>query len=163
MLRVLAEQKRALDELHYELWMCNSMLPKLLEMTALRQTNPEKTFSNEFQIDLNMCLESFLIHVRNLVYFLQDQSRDTDIRCSDFGIARVDVKLPDSNQLDAINKYLSHLTWTRAESHSPQWYFRDIRNEINDKFRAFFNKCENIPGLFPTVAGCDIASFRSLI
>lgn len=160
--RTLLEQKKALNELHYELWMYNSMLTKLLEMTTLHQIHPDE-LSNESKVSLNMCLESFLMHVRNLVYFLQDQSRDTDIKCSDFGFPWVDVKLPSDNQLDAINKYLSHLTWVRVESRSPQWHFRDMRNELNDKFKIFFDRCENIPGLFPAAAGYDIASFRALI
>lgn len=159
MSKTIDEQKKALDNFHYELWMFKSTLDKILEL----QHYFELAFgiTDEKKITWNAFLESFLSHTRNIVHFLQDQQYNSDIRCSDFGIPGVDIVLPNGNGLTEINKYLSHLTWHRIRYRKPSWNFRDIRNEINQKSKIFINNLSD--NVFPTNGGGNKDNFLSLL
>lgn len=128
--------KKALDCLWYEL----DMFERTLE-------RPKTT--DQYEVNIN--IESFCIHLRNLTYLLEDKKDKRDIRCSDFGIKGTNVSLPNSNNLNKIDKFCSHLTWDRVEKSKPHWVsgIKDsIRKEIEKEIAVFIKKVPK--ELFPT-------------
>jgi len=119
------KQQEMLRELHYEVGMFNH--------AAIFLTN-HLSVNN---IQINTYVESFLMHARNLIDFLEDWKDKNDVRCSDFGILAQSVVLPVGNTKQEINKYLSHITKQRIKTQSPDWKFDEIRNEINQKIKNF--------------------------
>src|SRR3972149_8175976 len=104
----LEKQKSALDLLFYEVEMFN--------VTSKHLRDGENDL-----LQRNVYLESFLIHTRNPVDFLEDDKFDDDIRCSDFNIQKTSVNLPNGNGKKEINKWLSHITKERIISAKPLW------------------------------------------
>lgn len=127
------EKRKALDEIWYELWMFNETFKKL---------------PSAYLIENNAYIESFLIHLRNLVFFLENKKFDSDIKISDFNLNEILIDLPVENTLVEINKRLSHLTWDRVRGGRVEWKFKEIKQEINKKVSVFLEK---IPDeYFPT-------------
>jgi len=133
------EQRSALDCLWYELWMLKETSDKL----RLLQKEQYKDVILE-----NVYLESFLVHARNLIYFLDNGTRDGDIKCSDFNVKKLTISLPQGNSLNEINKFLSHLTWDRVKKEKPGWDFYTIAEELKNKVYIFIGKLPD--NLFPT-------------
>jgi hypothetical protein len=125
------KQQAILEELRYEVWMFNGTADFLVNTNSI-----DKVQTNAF-------VESFLMHTRNLVDFLEDRTDDGDARCSDFGIKGQQVKLPVGNTKREINKYLAHITKQRIKKQSPDWKFDEIKNEINQKIRSFLDMLPN--------------------
>lgn len=119
------KQQAILEELRYEVWMFNRTADFLVHTTSF-----DKVQTNAF-------VESFLMHTRNLVDFLENKTNKNDARCSDFGIKEQQIKLPAGNTKREINKYLAHMTKQRIEKKIPDWKFNEIRNEINQKIQIF--------------------------
>jgi len=145
------EQKLVLDPLWYELWMFNETSKYLV----LLQSQENKKKEN------NVYLESFLLHTRNIVHFLEDRKYDSDIKCSDFGIEKVDVNLSPHNTINEINLWLSHITKERIEEkEKPQWEYLTIRKEVNRCFRVFLNRLPQ--NCFPSKKGKNKSDFEYL-
>jgi hypothetical protein len=134
--RNINEQKSALDFFWYELWMLKQTSDKLIQQEQLDQ------------ILKNIYLESFLVHTRNLIDFLDYRNDTRDIRSSDFGVKKMTINLPKGNTLTEINKFLSHLTWDRVGKAKPGWYVNPIIEEIKNKKNIFINQLPD--NLFPT-------------
>lgn len=145
------DKKIALDALFYEVWMLNRTF-HLLSCSHIHPT---------FLVEENANLESFLIHVRNIVYFLEDGQCLGDIRCSDFGIAGIKVNLPVGNGIREINKYLSHLTKERILVPKPRWECEKIKEEINRKIEQFITNLDQ--SIFPTNEGMTKNSFMEIL
>lgn len=131
------EKKLALDHLFYEIWMLNETHKKLI--------------LNRNLLEFNILIESFLIHVRNIVCFLENKKYDNDIKCSDFGVKGIVVNLLLRNGLNEINKSLGHLTWDRIKKDKPNWNSKitsEIKTLINTGIRKFIEQLP--PELFPT-------------
>ena len=149
------ERISELDLLYYEIWMLNQILPEL----SVPNTN---------QAVLNACLESFLIHARNLIRFLEGDtnSRDNkdDLTCARFsnanGIktAKIPVMLPQKLK-EKINKHLSHLTVISTEE-KLDWDCEAIRKSINYSLNHFFRAISS--HYFPTLGGKEKAEFDRL-
>lgn len=144
------DKKLALDPLWYELWMFNE--------TSKYFISPE---GNETIKEKNVYLESFLLHTRNIVDFLEGRKYESDIKCSDFGIEKVDVNLPPRNTINEINLWLSHITKERMEEkEKPQWEYLTIRKEVNRCFGIFLNQLSS--DCFPSKRGKNRTDFESL-
>lgn len=150
------QRKSELDILHYEIWMLNSLDPDRFNVT-------------QDQLLLNASLESFLIHARNLISFLEGesdtQSNKDDITCSKFldvngkKISKTPVMLPQKVK-EKINKHLSHLTITRAQERL-DWNCDAIRKSINFSLSHFFRVVST--DYFPTLQGRGKRDFERLI
>jgi len=65
-------------------------------------------------------IESFLVHVRNLIEFFWDCAPKGAILPKDFGApARRDKDAAVAELHDQISQLLSHLTWARVQVHEP--------------------------------------------
>jgi len=145
------EKRIALDALWYEVWMLNRTF-HLLSCSHLHPT---------FLVEENANLESFLIHARNIIYFLEDGQCSGDIRCSDFGIVGIKVNLSEGNGIREINKYLSHLAKERILVPKPKWEHEKIKEEINEKIKQFITNLDQ--SIFPTNEGRTINSFMEIL
>ena len=81
----IQDKKLALGELRYELEMFNKT-SEHLELSKCEDKTERRAY-----------LESFLLHTRNIVDFLEDANGKDDITCSDFGICKVSIQLPSNN------------------------------------------------------------------
>lgn len=143
----IEEKKIALDALHYEVWMLN----ETSRLSSSLVVHPTSIVND------NAILESFLVHTRNLVYFLEDKMYSQDIRCSDFGVAGTMITLPPYNGIHEINKYLSHLTQDRIFNAKPHWVLKSIKEEVNDRMKSFVNQMDQ--SVFPTEKGKNGSDF----
>jgi len=157
MFRTIDTRRRSeLDVLLYEIWMLNNLFP-------------DRFAGNQDRFLLNATLESFLIHARNLISFLEgksdSQENKDDITCSKFldvrgrKIAKTPVMLPQKLK-EKINKHLSHLTVIRSQERV-DWDCDAIRKSINFSLGHFFSSVS--PAYFPTLQGKEKADFESLI
>ena len=145
------DKKSALDFLWYEVWMFNETFfqPNYVSVPLERCT-----------IENNALLESFLIHARNLVYFLENSGRSSDIKCSTFGLGEINIELPPNNGIDEIDKYLAHLTKKRIKS-KIYWNRKEIREKINEGISKFLNQLSL--NSFPTKKGREKSDFEILL
>lgn len=120
-------KKIMIDLLYYEFWMLKSSYDFL----------GKKPIS---KTEKNIGIELFLMHVRNIVYFLENRKYKSDVRCSDFEIDAIKVGLPLGNNLREIDKYLSHLTKERISNQKPRWELKKIKDIIEKELKNFSNK-----------------------
>jgi hypothetical protein len=97
----------------------------------------------EFQSDpisRTIHLESFLIHARNLIDFLEGCGRKNDITCSDFIDDHgnpINPQVTFSKDIkENINKHLAHITKNRLDF-KPMWSCSILRNQINQELSKF--------------------------
>lgn len=126
--------KTNLDILHYEVQALNDMADYILK---------DKNEKNAF-------LEAFLVHARNLIYFLNDKGLSEDLKISDFQDKEnrnmskiyIDPELvgDDENRIDLyyIHKHVMHLSKKRKEDKF-EWSRDEIRKEINRALMEFIN------------------------
>lgn len=103
--------------------------------------------SKEYLI-IETLVESFLIHARNTINFLEDNgNHKDDLSCKDFKdssekiINGVDLGF-DSSFKVALNKHLAHITKIRVVT-TPSWNVRLIRDRLNQGFCDFRSKCSS--------------------
>ena len=136
-----------LDVVHYEI----SMLKKSFEIL--------EQLSEEDPVAKNAYLESFLLHARNLIYFLENLGPSDDIRCSNFN---VDVALTgfSKDQRDKLHKHLSHIGKDRC-AEKIRWLHAEIFEKLADSFRHFLAA---LPASnFPTPEGKTRQHFEQLL
>lgn len=93
-----------------------------------------------------LILESFLLHARILIDFLEsNRKKEDDLTCLDFvdnnnnKIQGEIVNLnPDIKK--ALNKHLAHLTKIRL-AEKPGWDIENIKITINKAMKKFIDKC----------------------
>ncbi len=147
-----------LDALHYEIWMLN-------ETRKLLSSFFTNAYDTERKIIINSVVESFLVHARNIIDFLEKSKQQDDVVCSDFQdnngnyINKITVNLQSDIKIH-INKYVNHLTETRRNT-KPRWIFADIRNEINKSLKIFFGQVSD--KYFPTKGNRNKDSFLDLL
>lgn len=146
------EQKLALDTLYYEILMLNE---------SFKQCSYVSVPVERCVVENNILIESFLLHARNLIDFLEDEKFDSDIKCSDFSVKGVKIILSVENNKEKINKFLSHLTKERLTWEKPKWNRGKIRKEINKELTGFLNKIDQ--NLFPTKEGRAKENFDALL
>jgi len=151
------ERKKALDALYYEIWMFNESLAlsNYIQIHALKCTAMK-----------NVILESFLLHARNLIDFLENNRiRSDDLTCVDFNNRNQQQIDPISPRLQPnikqkINKHLSHLTKTRVNE-KPEWNLEKIRSSINQALINFFDQISE--SYFPTKGDRDKEDFLKIL
>jgi hypothetical protein len=141
-----------LHTVYYELRMLNEVCVRL------RDDYREK-------VESDALLESFLLHVRNLVEFFKAIKRNNDdLRSIDFldksgkPIERISVDLPEKDKRD-LHEYLSHMTKTRVTKRT--WKVEQLRQKVNAAMREFLDKLS--PAVFPTPEGKTKGDFERLI
>ena len=153
-LKFLNSNISELDVLYYEVLMLNKTANFYPE---------EKNY-----IKKNSLLESFLIHARNLIDFLEDNRKNhDDSTCSNFinieqaKINPVIIKISPRLK-KKINKNLSHMTTTRI-SEKIDWAdeILSVKSEINNRLKIFLSCLSS--KYFPTKRGMHIQSFLDLI
>jgi len=140
-----------LDVLFYEIEMLNkSFLLKINSKNMLE----------------NCRIESFLIHARNLIDFLEDHKMNKDdILCSNFidkdekNIKKVNISIPWQIKR-GINKHLSHLTLQRTKE-KLSWNMKIIKDNINKGLSVFLKQISS--KYFPTKGGLILDDFIKLI
>lgn len=93
------------------------------------------------------CLESMLLHARNLIDFLMKGGPDTDIRRSDFMAKKWSppnkppkVRLAKKRLDDArprLDRDLSHITWARVEGAAPVYDLARIAHDVVEVMGTF--------------------------
>ncbi len=157
MFKTVDTQRRSdLDVLFYTIWMLNA-LP--LEELAQRG-NP---------VLLNACIESFLLHARKLINFLEGtidkKGNKDDLTCSRFTnasgkqISKTPVYLPQKLK-EKLNKHLGHLTIFGAQE-KLDWDCESIRKSINYSLAEFVRLLSS--DYFPTIEGIQKADFEKVI
>ena len=89
----------------------------------------------------NACLESMFLHARNLTEFLTETSWASDVQLSEFApkwsppnsLAR--RRLRDARPM--LDRYVSHLSWARVESGTPDHYPERIAEDVVEVMGAF--------------------------
>lgn len=94
---------------------------------------------------INLYIENFLLHVRNLHYFFEGTNWDTDLFATDYICAASSkslfVEIADKDLKDRINKHLSHLTIKRDDKIKKDECYKMARNAI-DNIKMFI---KNVP------------------
>ena len=148
-----SEEKDELDLVFYELQMLTQM----------------RRLANENTIEGVGCLESFLLHARNLIDFLENprkkNTKKDDLLCSDFDNQSGDKISPILTGLDCslkvkINKHLSHLTTTRKDERI-HWAVEMIERPILQKLTLFLDQLADI--YFPTKRNKGKSDFTNLM
>lgn len=146
------QPKSELDLLHYEIRMLNEVFPL--------------GYHPKDDVDKSARLESFLVHARNLIDFLENNgSKPDDLLISNF----VDEKGKKINKIvislsadlkEKINKHLQHLTTTRMKE-KPGWIIELIWTSINQGLADFFNRISS--QYFPTLEKRNKEDFINLV
>jgi len=136
MKRIEEELREAANHVDYEVQMLDAMA--LLLSSARGPTAMEKAVANA-------CLESFVLHVRNLIDFLYPPaSPKPDDILSDHYVrdeGKWQTCRPPRTSLLAdaetrVNKLAAHLTYSRLQLHRT-WKFSDIRADLYRVIRCF--------------------------
>lgn len=92
---------------------------------------------------IDIAIESFLLHTRNLLHFFTagavDRVKD-DVLAIDYINNWSPPKmlyLDNEETRTNLNKFLSHITYTRVNTQKPRWDFPRINSEIEEAYRAF--------------------------
>lgn len=134
-----------MDALFYEIIMLRETFDALEKIYNTR----DELLRNDYgKLLINVYQVSFLLHSRNLIDFLKNNGKKTDIRCSDFSVKKKRINLPLNNSRDHIQKYLSHLTWKRVENPKPHWEYPKITEVIVNALQLFLENCSD--EYFPT-------------
>ena len=93
----------------------------------------------------NVTLESLLVHARNLLDFFCGNTTDADdIRAFHFIPGSPPWRSSKLSYLSSlkkdINKYLSHLTYSRVIKKKPNWNWGRIRKEVEAAHEEFIKK-----------------------
>jgi hypothetical protein len=135
--RTEAELKGALDHLHYEFWMLMSVVNALASGKV----------SDQWLV--NALLESFVIHLRNLIdFFYIERPQNDDVIAADF-FAKKDawekIRPAISNDLSKsrtrAHKEIAHLTYARLHvtPATKGWNFIKISTDITSIMKLFFH------------------------
>jgi hypothetical protein len=91
-------------------------------------------------VERNVYLESFLLHFRNILDFLEppDSLRKDDVKATDFLTTYVAPNAPTQYRKD-INKRLSHMSYSRllVEPENRSWPITEMLSEIEDTWKSF--------------------------
>ncbi len=126
-----------IEPLMYEVTMLNGTYKLYSEMDTVGAVNG---------ILRSAILESFLLHARILMDFLEDHEGWGDnLTCSKFtGIdgkpmEGISVKLKDDIRKN-LGKHLAHLTQVRADTKAA-WNITEMKNELNEGISSFIENC----------------------
>lgn len=132
------ELKKASNHLAYELNMLFFLRPELSEAMRGGVRSITDTYLT------NAILESFLVHVRNIIDFFYNLSpRGDDVIAGDFISNWRELSPPITALLsetkERSNKHLVHLTYARIDlEESEEWQFEKIEKDIKKVLKEFF-------------------------
>jgi hypothetical protein len=96
-------------------------------------------------VERNVYLESFLLHFRNILNFLEppDSVREDDVKAADFLSTYVATNAPSQYRKD-INKRLSHVTYSRllVEPENRSWPSSEMLGEIEETWNDFMRRAD---------------------
>lgn len=108
-------------------------------------------------VEDNIRVESFLLHARNLIDFLEGKGH---LKCSQFkdndNNKIVPIKFSSDDTMRRINEHLSHIS-TGRKTIKINWKLKLLKNEINEKLKNFLSKISD--GYFPSPEGISKESF----
>lgn len=112
-------------------------------------------------VEDNMRVESFLLHARNLIDFLEGKghlkcSYFKDINNKKFSM----IKFNSDNTIRIINEHLSHIS-TKRTTTKINWKLRLLRKEINNKLKIFLLKLSD--EYFPSLEGITKENFTIIL
>ena len=100
---------------------------------------------------VNLFLEAFLLHARNLRDFLAWSNNPNDVVASDFVGRPVRVRMPllrSRKVRDRLNKRIAHLSYSRSRL-GRQWNVAVLLTEIDSAMDAFLRRLSQVrPALF---------------
>lgn len=109
------------------------------------------------QVEDNMRVESFLLHARNVIDFLEGKSH---LKCSHFRDKNNNkispIKFDSDNTICRINEHLSHISSKRMRI-KIKWSLKLLKREINEKLKDFLLKISD--EYFPTSEGLKREGF----
>lgn len=127
--------------LFYEIMMLNSI--------------PTKATGNP--VEDNMRVESFLLHARNLIDFLEGKGHLKCLHFKDKNNNKISaIKFSSDNVMGKINEHLSHIS-TRRKTAKINWRLKLLKEEINKKFRCFLTEISD--EYFPSPEGLSRENF----
>ncbi len=139
------KSKEKLKQISHHLWYEFSMFLALPQELAKNQ---------EVEVLSNALIESFAIHVRNLIDFLyKDNSSSDDVFAGDFFKDKKDwikIRPPITSLLNKIkkrtNKEASHLTYKRIHvtPEEKKWNFSDITQDMFSAFEVFIENVDKV-------------------
>ena len=127
------ELQKASEAIHYELSMLNACA------TTLDECSKNKMLFSQFTI--NILIESFCVHLRNMIEFFGRKKRNY-ITYKYFLPENTNITFPhDLKRIhnEKVNNLLSHITFHRL-SYGPEikvWKLGQIANEVNENFKIF--------------------------
>ena len=103
----------------------------------------EKITNNITIIETNLFIESFLLHARNLICFLEAIGQKDDIMITDFENVKGESIIPiylklDKNMKKVINKHCQHLSKERLKRKFT-WDINGIKKEILAGMTQFYS------------------------
>ena len=108
-------------------------------------------------VEDNMRVESFLLHARNLIDFLEGGGH---LKCSFFKDKNNKeisfIKFSSDNTINKINEHLSHIS-RRRKTTKINWKLRLLKSEINKKLKDFVLQISD--EYFPSSEGISRESF----
>lgn len=137
--------KNGLDVLWYEIGMLHA---SFIHPLSHRNT-----------VDHNLYIECFLLHARNLIYFLHDHRSSEDIRCSDFYVDKIATAFTPK-EIRKLNRHLSHIASERKKQ-KIIWNLEKIFNEIAKALILFLDRVSD--SYFPTPEGHSREDFKGLL
>jgi hypothetical protein len=127
------ELQKASEAIHYELSMLNA------RATTLDECSKNKILFSQFT--QNILIESFCVHLRNMIEFFGRKKKDC-ITYQYFLSENSNITFPHDlkrKHNTKVNNLLSHLTFHRL-SYGPErknWKLGQIANEVNENFKIF--------------------------
>jgi len=138
------------EHLKYEAWMFLQCL------TLLHSARPQT-------IEMNVLIQSCVIHLRNLIDFFYVDGSGDDVTAVDFAPGWLAVRPQLSAELQRAkvraNKELAHLTLKRIAGSAPgkKWDFDVLRAELRPVIKAFIASID--PSRFPQDAVNQLDQF----
>ncbi|MBN2589522.1 MAG: hypothetical protein JXA96_06655 [Sedimentisphaerales bacterium] len=138
--KTIEDLQKASEALYYEIMMLNNCASSLSECSKNRIL-----FS---QFTVNILIESFCVHLRNLIEFFGKKKTDSDrITNEHFLPESVNVSYPynlKKKYSGKVNNLLSHLTFHRLSYpiNQKEWNLNQIANEVNEDIIQFYNKAD---------------------
>lgn len=127
----VSENKRlpevALPHVFYEMDM-------MFRLTLLQQTSPSRTpRSDEERMQMNVRVESFAVHARNLNEFFYPGRHDNEMRAGDFGfVTNQATKLSlTKSSVSRLNAEVCHLGYNRKSKDEPRgWNLTEVAGPL---------------------------------
>jgi|WetSurMetagenome_2_1015567.scaffolds.fasta_scaffold260979_2 hypothetical protein len=133
------ELKKASEAIFYELSMLNACA------TTFNECEKNRILFSQFTI--NILIESFCVHLRNMIEFFGNRNKDR-ITYQYFISQRAKITFPHNikNEYnEKVNNLLSHLTFNRLsyELEIKSWNLGQIANDVNENFKVFSENVNN--------------------